>query len=70
MVEISHHEAIAIKRRVSDEQAQRMRDLTDMIAMGWGSSDQEDIPANWRTVRGPDNRSMATGPFGESDDAK
>jgi len=30
------------------------RELDEMIRMGWGGTDQDRIPADWRTRRGPE----------------
>jgi len=35
------------------------RELDEMIAAGWGDVDQDKIPANWRTRRGPDPQHSA-----------
>lgn len=35
-------------------EAERRREVDELIARGWGTTDPENIPANWRDIPGPD----------------
>lgn len=44
----------AIGDKFNREQAERAKMIDEQLAMGWGRTPQDKIPADWRTRRGPE----------------
>jgi hypothetical protein len=55
--EISYNRCVlAIEEILEHKLEARKREVDELLALGWGDTPPERIPANWREVRGPGER--------------